>query len=63
MSNVIKLADYRKTVTGDGETLKFTKKLDINTYPDPERLERIKASLNKINILMDKLREQSNAKD
>ena len=63
MNTVIKLADYRKTVTGDGETLKITKKVAVDIHPDPERLVRIKESLNKINILMDKLREQSNAKD
>jgi len=62
MSNVIKLTDYRQTVTsGDGETIKITRKAQDTI--DAERLERIKASLERINNLMAELRETSNAKD
>jgi hypothetical protein len=62
MSNVIKLTDYRQTATsGDGEDLKIIRKAQDTI--DAERLERIKASLERINNLMAELRETSNAKD
>jgi ribosomal protein L18E len=62
MSNVIKLTDYRQTVTsGDGETIKITRKAQERV--DAERLKRIKASISKINRLMEELGGMNNAKD
>lgn len=62
MSNVIKLADYKQTVTsGDGEDLKIIRKAQESI--GTERLERIKASLAKINNLMLELKGMNNAKD
>jgi hypothetical protein len=63
MNNVIKLADYRQTATFRvGEDLKIIRKAQENV--DSERLERIKASLEKINNLMADLKKgKSIAKD
>lgn len=62
MSNVIKLADYRQTVTiGDKEDLKIIRKAQESI--DAERLERIKDSLAKVNKLMLELKEMNDAED
>lgn len=62
MSTVIKLADYKQTITSDdGETLKITKKASESI--DSERLERIKSSLARITELMAEIKERSNAED